>query len=171
MLYQQLLVQAKHLAGRDPRRPQQANLRRAVSAAYYALFHFFLQETATFLLGRSEPFLPLRHLLIRAFQHSEMAGACKAFQSGTLPRSVAQVFDGQVKIPEGLKSLAEIFVELQEERYKADYDLTETFNRTDVMNFIQEVEQAIHLWPRVSQRPEAALFLLSLLFWEKIRKR
>jgi len=34
-----LLEQAKHLAIREKKRPRQASLRRAVSTAYYALFH------------------------------------------------------------------------------------------------------------------------------------
>ena len=34
-----LLEQARHLANREPKRPKQASLRRAVSTAYYALFH------------------------------------------------------------------------------------------------------------------------------------
>ena len=36
-LHQDLLAQARHLLRKEPRRPKQASLRRAVSAAYYAL--------------------------------------------------------------------------------------------------------------------------------------
>jgi len=39
-----LLEQAKHLANREPKRPEQASLRRAVSTAYYALFHLLVSE-------------------------------------------------------------------------------------------------------------------------------
>jgi len=38
-LHADLLDQAEQLAQLDPRRPKQANLRRSVSSAYYALFH------------------------------------------------------------------------------------------------------------------------------------
>jgi len=41
---QDLLEQSSHLANREPRRPRQASLRRAVSTAYYALFHLLIQE-------------------------------------------------------------------------------------------------------------------------------
>ena len=41
-----LLEQARHLANREPKRPKQASLRRAVSAAYYTLFHLLCIETA-----------------------------------------------------------------------------------------------------------------------------
>jgi hypothetical protein len=39
-LHADLLEQAEHLAQLDPTRPKQANLRRAVSSAYYALIHW-----------------------------------------------------------------------------------------------------------------------------------
>lgn len=37
-LHADLLKQARHLATKERRRPSQASLRRAISAAYYALF-------------------------------------------------------------------------------------------------------------------------------------
>jgi hypothetical protein len=45
-LHANLLQQAEHLAQLDPTRPTQANLRRAVSSAYYALFHLLASETS-----------------------------------------------------------------------------------------------------------------------------
>jgi uncharacterized protein (UPF0332 family) len=39
-----LLEQALHLAKREKKKPRQASLRRAVSTAYYALFHLLIHE-------------------------------------------------------------------------------------------------------------------------------
>jgi uncharacterized protein (UPF0332 family) len=39
-----LLKQAYHLANRESGEPKQASLRRAVSTAYYALFHLLIDE-------------------------------------------------------------------------------------------------------------------------------
>ena len=39
-----LLEQAYHLANREPESPKQASLRRAISTAYYALFHMLVDE-------------------------------------------------------------------------------------------------------------------------------
>ena len=36
---QDLLEQSRHFANREPKRPRQASLRRAISTAYYALLH------------------------------------------------------------------------------------------------------------------------------------
>ena len=43
-LPEHLLEQARHLAKRERTRPRQASLRRALSTAYYALFHFLIAE-------------------------------------------------------------------------------------------------------------------------------
>jgi uncharacterized protein (UPF0332 family) len=39
-----LLNQAKELSLLDSKKPKQANLRRSVSTAYYALFHLLIDE-------------------------------------------------------------------------------------------------------------------------------
>ncbi len=42
-----LLDQAGTLAGLDPLKPKQASLRRAISAAYYSLFHLLIDDAAS----------------------------------------------------------------------------------------------------------------------------
>jgi len=66
-----LIDQAEHLAGKEPRKPKQASLRRAVSAAYYALFHLLVDEAVAG-LARGPGAGDLRDLLRRAFDHGEM---------------------------------------------------------------------------------------------------
>mgnify|MGYP000964758470 CR=1 FL=1 len=51
-LHEDLLVHAEKLLTLDRTRPRQANLRRAVSAAYYALFRLLIQEAVTHSIGR-----------------------------------------------------------------------------------------------------------------------
>src|SRR5438477_11986680 len=81
----QLLAQARHLATRDRKRPQQVNLRRAVSAAYYSLFHFFIDQSARLLIGGSSARSSMRGVFARAFSHTGMAEACRAFAACGLP--------------------------------------------------------------------------------------
>lgn len=45
-LHHDLLEQAEHLAKRETKKPKQASLRRAVSSAYYALFHLLVSDGA-----------------------------------------------------------------------------------------------------------------------------
>src|SRR5580658_2808224 len=65
-----LLELARHLA-LEPTGARQACLRRAVSTAYYALFHLLISE-ATLNWGRPE----LRSELGRFFEHGRMRSAC-----------------------------------------------------------------------------------------------
>src|SRR5713226_8337987 len=66
-----LLEQAQHLARREPKRPKQASLRRAISTAYYALFHLLISE-AILSWKRVED----RDDLARMFEHTNMKTAC-----------------------------------------------------------------------------------------------
>ncbi len=66
-----LLEQARHLANREPKRPKQASLRRAVSTAYYALFHLLSIETAKNWKRPAE-----RSTVARMLDHSPMAKVC-----------------------------------------------------------------------------------------------
>ena len=47
-----LITTARSLTELDPRQPTQANLRRAVSTAYYAVFHLLAHTAADLLIGR-----------------------------------------------------------------------------------------------------------------------
>lgn len=66
-----LLEQARHLANREPKRPKQASLRRAVSTAYYALFHLLSIETPKNWKRPAE-----RSTVARMLDHSPMAKVC-----------------------------------------------------------------------------------------------
>ncbi len=169
-LSRQLLEQARRLALLDPRRPQQVNLRRAVSAAYYGLFHFLIEEANRFLLGTTGPRAGLRDLLARAFAHTEMASAARTFGGGTLPAALSRRL-GAPPISQPLRVLADTFVEAQDRRHLADYDPGASFNRATVLAFIDVVEQAIAGWPAIRDDLSAELFLIALLVWNRIRDK
>jgi hypothetical protein len=67
-----LLEQAYHLLSKDhPNPPKQASLRRAVSTAYYALFHLLIDEAVgNWSVARQ------RGLLARSFEHRAMKKVC-----------------------------------------------------------------------------------------------
>ena len=53
-LSSELLKQAATLANLEQRRPKDASIRRAISTAYYSLFHFLLDEAMGFWLVRAK---------------------------------------------------------------------------------------------------------------------
>ncbi len=69
-----------------------------------------------------------------------------------------------------LRRLATAFVELQEQRHSADYDLNEVFTRIDAAKVIEKAEIAFTSWKRIRASEEATIFLTALLFakrWSK----
>jgi len=93
-----------------------------------------------------------------------MKQAANAFQTANLPRHVASV--AQSPVPQEIVSIATSFVLLQEARHKADYDLTEQFDRTRVQALVNEAEQVFRLWDRVRDTDDARVFLAALIFWK-----
>jgi hypothetical protein len=169
-LHRQYLQQARRLARLDPRRPQQGNLRRAVSTTYYALFHFLVDRSSRFFMGKGDEREPLRRLLARAYTHTEMMSVARTFHGGNVPAGVVRMVGASPVAPE-LRTLAGLFIQLQDLRHLADYDLVETFARNDVVDLIDLVEESIRNWAAIRREPATRVFLTSLLVWDKVRNK
>lgn len=164
-----LLHQAHHLARHEPRRPRQASLRRAISAAYYALFHLLSEEVTSLMLGGSPRRRRFRHALARGLTHTSMAAACKSFEAASLPRGLTETI-GTLVVPVDLKEFARRFLKLQVERHQADYNAARVYHRGEVLELVQEAETAVVAWRRVRATDEACFFLASLSMWEQLRR-
>jgi uncharacterized protein (UPF0332 family) len=161
-LHHDLIEQAFHLAVREPKKPRQASLRRAISTAYYSLFHL-LREDATKKFFPNAP-ANLRAKAGRAISHGEAKSVCEIFaKSGIKDLTTSP-------IETDLADVASKFNELQEARHKADYDLTETFDRVQALGHIQRAKDAIAAWARVRHFPNANVFLAALFLHSKWNK-
>ena len=161
-----LLEQARDLAIRDAGRPKQVNLRRAISASYYALFHFLIWEAVLRMIPKTP--VGLQNRACRAFQHGEMRQVCLPFSRGTLPSVVASLLNTTPSTK--LRYVAKTLVDLQERRHAADYDLAAHFYRSDTLRDIDHAEEAMTAWGRIRKSDEANVFLSSLAFaarWSK----
>jgi uncharacterized protein (UPF0332 family) len=161
-MHQDLLDQAKHLAELDPRRPKQANLRRAVSTTYYAVFHFLVDQSCRAMIGTQQAQSPYRHLVARAFVHKNMNTASSHFSTGNLKPGVMIRLPQGFQLPAALQQLAATFVDLQVKRHDADYDLTKSFNRSDVLTAIIEAEDAIQQFSALPTSDEKMFYLACL---------
>lgn len=172
LLHTQLLHQAKLLAKKEPKKPRQASLRRSISTSYFAVFHFLTYRAARRLVGASHQLKSLRSLVRRAFEHGEMKSACKSFKNGRggLPDSVEDAMT-PVDVPRELTAIATNFVELQNARHQADYDLSDSFRRREALQYFEQARTSIKdLWPVVSSHDATQFFLISLVSWRKIRR-
>ena len=160
-LHGDLLEQAGRLAQLEPMKPKQSSLRRAVSAAYYALFHLLIDEATVLLLTQTKN-RALRHSLARAFRHTTMKRVSSEFAQGRIPRKL-QSGNALLQPQQELQFVAETFCDLQEARHDADYNLARRFTRSDVRELIDVTQEAFDSWQTVKDTPQADTYLTGLL--------
>jgi hypothetical protein len=154
-----LLEQARHLANREPKRPKQASLRRAVSTAYYAIFHLLSIKTARNWKRSAE-----RPTLARMLDHAPMAKVCTARLD-----ELAKYFktrppaSRKLDVLKHLYLIAETFALMLQHRHTADCDSSAKWSRTDVLEKIGSVEAAFQSWQRIRTQDEAQHFLATLM--------
>jgi hypothetical protein len=150
-----VLTTARKLS-RSANRPRQADLKRAVSTAYYALFNFLAQECADLLIGKGDARdWPCWRQVYRALEHGSAKNACEKVANLEFPSEIIQ--------------LADLFISLQQERYNADYDPTSRFARAEVIGLIDGVEKSIIDFKKAPRPDRLAFAVLVLLRPEKKR--
>jgi hypothetical protein len=165
-----LLSQSRVLAAADARgRPKQANLRRAVSTAYYALFHFLIDEACRSMVGAGGDRRSLRGVLARAFDHRVMRDQSAAFASGNPSPKLTPALDA-AGVPADLRDIADSFRTLQLNRHRADYNVLLRFNRTETVRLIDQSAVAMQRWAAVRGTAAGRLFLVALLVGDRIRE-
>jgi hypothetical protein len=131
MIEARLLAVAHDLSRRTGRRPREAFMRRAVSTAYYAMFHALARLCADQLVGgihaKTAAWARVRHALDHKLAKTIL---CSVEAAGLASEIVA---------------FGEAFALLQERRHQADYDpapFRYYFNQTAAL--INLAETAIH---------------------------
>jgi hypothetical protein len=154
-----LLAIADRLAQPIAGEPQQASFRRAISTAYYALFHLLVQEAVQSWNGSSSA----RSGLERRFEHRTMKDVSNSIQRGSWRGWSTPA----PAVPIDLEAVAAAFVVLQEARLQADYDNTKTWSSVDARVLVGDVHDAFANWATVRTHPAANEYLLSLLIGNK----
>lgn len=158
-LHQDLLSLARELVDRNQAAPVEADLRRGVSTAYYALFHLLIHESTT----RLVTVVALRPRVARAFDHRIMKVVCQEYARLT-PNSTGQLIISEDQlIPMGLRDIASAFVALQEARRAADYDTGATITPAQADTAVMRAELAFLDWEAVQGDPATDSFLAELL--------
>jgi hypothetical protein len=161
-LHEDLLEHAFQLARLDPRRPKQVNLRRAVSASYYALFHLLTTEASR--LYANEVGLLAR--INRTYNHVEMRKVSTLFANSKLPKALQPPTGGYATPPE-LQNVADLFVKLQQARHEAEYDLLRAFSRQQALRYAEWARDAFADWEKVKKTDDARLYLACFLLWKR----
>lgn len=128
-LAKSLLTTAKSLTKNNP---SQAKLRRAVSTAYYAVFHALARTCADELVGRQRAKRSNKAWVevYRGLSHGPCKNSCKGAH--------------KINFPPEIKNFADTFVQLQEAREQADYDPTYKLTLKGTLVHILLAEVAIN---------------------------
>ena len=173
-MHEDLFSQAETLAKLDVKKPKQVNLRRAVSSAYYAVFHYLVHEACCVQIGTQHAQAPYRHALGRAFAHSIMKEACTSFGGGTLKDAVIKGLrdtSGNYPILKQIQDIASTFAELQEKRHLADYNRSERFKRSDVLALVEEAKNHVTKFSELAVSDQKKYFLACLWAWKELTRR
>ena len=151
-----LVLIARKLAtgviGSTKGRPREAELRRAVSTAYYALFHTLARSSADLLVARTKEYQSQLawQQAYRALDHEETRKRCLNTKR-------------MAGFPPAIRDFADAFVAFQQLRHLADYDPLAKFSRSMVRQWIEEVDNTISGFNSV-ERSHRKAFAAYLLF-------
>jgi hypothetical protein len=127
------------------RKPRQADLRRALSTAYYALFHCLAQSGADLLVGGAgaQKSREAWRQVYRALGHGDAKKACSHTKT-------------KGKFPQPIQDFANTFRTMQEKRHIADYDPIGKFFESAVTLDIDGAEDAIKNFSKASKADRRA---------------
>lgn len=146
-----LFEQAERLIEPPPAGPpRQVDLRRAVSAAYYAVFHALLTSVADELIGKTKRNLPEYRLAYRSLDHRRLRDLCADVTKGTLPSKIV-AYAPPGGFGADLQALATAVVDLQEKRHSADYDPQGRVRTADALLAVRTGRSAVSRLARAGE--------------------
>ena len=171
MIHDDLLAQARRLArGYGGAPATEADLRRAISACYYAAFHALTFWAAVTLLGEGTGDNRRRSLLRRAATHAGARSALLSLLGGTLPK----VYEGTVDaVVTQYSVLATRFTALQDARHLADYDFAAAVTEEHADGPLQDAREFLAILASEAFRtlPDFRLICALVFVHERLRSR
>lgn len=129
--------------------PSQADLRRAISTAYYALFHTLAASNAELIAGQPQS-------SIAAYAWERVYRRLDHGRTSNNLRAVLNLLS-----PPG-EYFARTFIDLQNSRQEADYDPNFTITRQAAINIIARAETAIRDFVQLTQEERRLLAAQSM---------
>jgi hypothetical protein len=140
--------------------PRQVDLRRAISGAYYGLFHFIMTEMADEFIGRTRRGSARYTMVYRSLDHRPLKSLCQDLQKTTPPAKYSECLPPS-GMGDNIAAFAAAVVDLQEKRHSADYDPGSRFKMSDAQIAVRTARRAIDRFKRASaERRKTFLTLL-----------
>jgi len=152
--------------GRDP---TEIELRRALSSAYYGLFHCLTTAGSMPFFSGGEA---IRFQAARAFNHAAMRKVCDSYVRSPLRPFAPPLEHLSPRAPDRrLIGVAVAFGQLQDDRHAADYDLSAAIEFDYVAQLVRLAQQAVAQFHEVQALPETTVFLIALLLADRWTRR
>ncbi|HEX4159525.1 MAG TPA: hypothetical protein VHY79_13710 [Rhizomicrobium sp.] len=158
-----LFEQAEALAAPPPAGPpKQVSLRRAISSAYYGVFHFIVAAAADQLAGVTRRSTSEYGRVYRSIEHKNVRELCENINKQNLPARYLPHVPAN-GLGTDIIAFSAAFVELQEKRHAADYDPMIRVKLSDARLAIRTARAAVGRFNAASNARRKA-FLSLLLF-------
>jgi hypothetical protein len=164
-----LFAQADRLIATRAGRPRQADIRRAISAAYYGIFHAILTAAADQFVGVTNRDRSQYGLVYRSVSHQWLRDLCREVQKPTLPTKLQHYAPSNGFGP-NIVAFGAAVLELQQKRHDADYNVMIRMNRSDATLAITMARAALTRFKKASALGEWH-FLFSCCFSHAHRSR
>ena len=130
--------------------PVPAAVRRAISAAYYAVFHALTASNADALIGPANDQLTADAWvrIYRGLDHNQAR---------------SQLWQNRASLSASGQIFADLFRDLQNERHNADYNPRASFTAQTAVTWLDKAEAAITDFLQVSRSERAAVAILTLV--------
>ena len=155
-LPEQLIAQAEFLLRDVP--SNETTLRRSVSTAYYALFHLLIRDAV-----KNWKHADHHSRLSRTFDHKRMKDASiallKEIGNALNRKTIDPGLDPEQAVRFELSIVSQAFVDLQQARHLADYDVGEAFDALDAAVNVALSRLAFQYWAEVKDEPLAQGYL------------
>ena len=122
----------------SPSAPTEADLRRAISTAYYAVFHTLAASNAELIAGRPQSSMSSQawERVYRRLDHGRAQNNLRSILTHLSPNG---------------ENFARAFIDLQGFRQDADYDPNFSITRVFAINVITQAETAIRDFPQLTE--------------------
>ena len=174
-------MHAEQLADAGGGRPTDAELRRGISAAYYAVFHDLTGHAANHLVGSCP--LEIQNVIRRSWSHGEISQLAEY----VVDRAIVLNHSPEAKLSGQLEKLGplldvvatdaaivdslQLFNDMQERRHAADYDHGETFAEWHLVQACRNARIARRRLGDASRAAREAFFALLTVRRADFRQR
>ena len=129
--------------------PSQADMRRAISTAYYAVFHTLATSNAQLIAGQ-----PQSNMSSYAWER-----VYRRLDHGRAQNNLRAALN---LLSQTGENFARAFIDLQEQRQEADYNPNALITRSDTVNIIARAQAAIREFAELTQEEKRLLAAQSM---------